>query len=409
METWTKIDEELHRLLDIVEPVRENLTKLEQAHQEYGTRMSSLEEAWKTIVARLDDLDRRLPVGNKVYIPAAGERGAPGRRNIERFIEDVVRMRFGEQPKHFDRKTFRYSVDGVARANQTEGTTTAGGFLVPEEILPEVVALIGEVGVARRLCRIIPMTRKDMKIPTRDTGPLVYWPGEGVKPTTSTVTVTRPELNSKTMMALDEVSEELDMDSIVPMAPMLTDLFVEAVALEEDKQVFSSTTPFTGVLQTPGVVDVTMASGKTAFTDLTYANLVDLKHAPDSKVVQRGTFVMHQDIIGIIQKLVDSTGQPIWRESQTTGLVAGPPGTILGRPYFTTNAMPDDSTSGASKYFIVYGDFRYWAFGDRMNMQIDISAEAGFTEFTKWMRVVERVAMKAIIPGAFARLKTAAA
>lgn len=411
MDAWVKIEDQLHKVMDVLEPVRAAFQQYEKQAPETQQRLTSMEQAWKDLVTRLDDLDRRLPVGGKVYLPAFGAERVKGRAMIENFVADIARMRYGREPKTFNRKDMRYSVDGaVARADQTEGTTTAGGFLVPEEVLPEVIALIGEVGVARRICRIIPMMRKDMKVPTRNTGPLVYWPGEGVKPTTSNVALLRPELNSKTMVALDEISEELDMDSIVPMTPLLTDLFVEAVALEEDVQLFSSTTPFSGVLQTTSVVDVTLPVTKTAQSDVAYNDIVSLAFAPDVRANAAGVFVFHRDQVQNILKIKDTAGNPIWKDAPTgSALAAGPAGMLLGRPYYTTRGMPASTNSGAGRYFMCYGDFRYWGFGDRMSMQIDLSVPGGvgFLEFTQWFRVVERIALISLIPTAFARLKTA--
>jgi len=410
-----KHSDPLYEILQILEPIAAAIPQIEQKIEAHNARLgqidaglTSVQQGWKDALVRCDEIDKRQPFGSKVYVPAVGA-GTVGRQGFENFLSDVARIRYGVQPKHFARTQLAYSADGVTRLNQTETTTTTGGFLVPEEIYPEVLAMIGQMGVARKLLRIYPMHRKDMKLPVRNTGPLVYWPGEGTKPTTSTVTLLRPELNSKTMMALDELSVEVDMDSIVPLVPLLTDLFTEAVALEEDKQAFNSAAaPFTGALQAAGVTDVTMSSTKTAFTDVVYDNVVNLKHGADPKVVMQGAFVFHLDIVGILQKIKDSTGQPIWRESLSGGLVDGPPGTILGRPYYTTNAMPGVASTAVSTPFMLYGDWKKWALGDRMGMQIDISSEAGFTEFTKWMRVVERVAFVGAIPGAFARLKTAA-
>lgn len=390
---WAKIDEQLHDLLDMVEPVRAAIQSWERKSgltvDKFGDafeKMGSYEQSLVDVVRRLDLLDKQQPVGSKVYIPRFGQETAKGRGLVEGFFADVARMKFGVAPKMFEKKDFQYRViDGVpsqARADQTEGTTTAGGFLVPEELLPEVIALIGEAGVARRICRIIPMTRKDMKMPTRNTGPLVYWPGEGVKPTQTAVSLLRPELNSKTMLALDEISEELDADSIVPMASLLVDLFTEAVALEEDYQLFSSSVPFSGVFQTTSVNDVTMTSGSTDFSDITYDDLVNLRHGVNSKVVNNGVYVMHQDQVGNMLKLKDKNDNPIWRDAPyVMGSAAqGPAGSILGHPYYTTNAMPNHTNSAAGRYFMAYGDFkRYWALGDRMQMQIDISMEAGFT------------------------------
>jgi len=408
---WIKRDEMLHKIMDKVEAYQPIFKELQEG--KYGEKLTALEQGLVTMNERLLDYDKRLPFGSKVYIPAHGDakERLKGRGLLDAFVSDVMRMKFGAQPVTFDRKQMRYTTDGsFIRADQSGGTTTAGGFVIPEEVLPEVVALIGEVGVARNICRIIPMGRKDMKVPTRNTGPLVYWPGEGVKPTTSNVSLLRPELNSKTLLALDEISEELDMDSLVPMTSLLVDLFTEAVALEEDTQVFSSTVPFSGVLQTTSVNDVSLPATKTAQNQVDYNDMVGLKHGVNSKVVGTGVFVMHQDQIANLLKIKDTTNNPIWRDAPNFGgaMAAGPAGMILGMPFYTTNAMPSATNSGAGRYFAVYGDFkRYWAIGDRMTMQVDVSTEAGFTTFTRFMRVAERVAMVSIIPAAFARLRTA--
>jgi HK97 family phage major capsid protein len=48
--------------------------------------------------------------------------------------------------------------DELMQKLHSEGTNTAGGYLVPEEFGTDLILLREQYGVARRLCKIVPMS-----------------------------------------------------------------------------------------------------------------------------------------------------------------------------------------------------------------------------------------------------------
>ena len=99
--------------------------------------------------------------------------------------------------------------------------------------------------------------------------------------------------------------------------------------------------------------------------------------------------------------------------------VGGPAGTVVGYiwgyPVVLSEKMPaDDGSAHVSTKFAIFGNFKKFYLGNRKDMSMDISSEATvgsdntFASNMSAVRLLERVAMVAGIPGAFAVLKTAA-
>jgi hypothetical protein len=197
-----------------------------------------------------------------------------------------------------------------------------------------------------------------------------------------------PTLTAKTVLAIDTVSIQLTQNTIVPVAPLLGLLYEEAIDQEMNVQMFSSSNPFTGVLQEGSVAVYTMPTGSTAFSVVSFDDLLGTLNKVATKVRWRGDWVMHPDTLRYVVGLEGLAGPPDlpaglagWVHG--SGLradpdqTAGRPGRLFGRPLYVTDAMP--STSGSGKPFIVYGWFKFGhAFGDHTPLAIDWSEHAGF-------------------------------
>ena len=294
----------------------------------------------------------------------------------------------------------------------TEGTGSAGGYLVPDEFASEVLRVAGQYGLARRLCRVVPMTRDKMNFPAAGaTGVSVSWPNEAAQIAESTPNFGQVVLDTKKCAGITALSNELVADADVNVLDYLITLFGEAIAKEEDKQWLTGTgSPITGLLGHASVNVVTMGTGDTAFSNIHTDDLIDLIDAVDDFTESNGAFFFHKNILAHLRKLKDSNGQYIWQPPS-----AGNPGTILGYPYYTTPVMPDNSQSGVSTKFVAFGDGRYTLFGDRAQLSIAVATEGTvgannlFEQDMQALRVIERVDIQVAIPGAYAVLQTAAA
>jgi HK97 family phage major capsid protein len=123
---------------------------------------------------------------------------------------------------------------------QVEGTTTLGGFLVPDLLSSDLVYLREMYGAARQNCRIVPMTSDVQLVPNATASTTVYYPGENAAITASDMTFAQISLTAKKMAILTVVSKELNEDSVVDVGNALARDFAYNLAREEDRVVFNS-------------------------------------------------------------------------------------------------------------------------------------------------------------------------
>ena len=354
------------------------------------------------LTTQIRTLDEMLPKGGKFYMPIDGRAvNDPGTVKTGELILDYVRAAKGQKEKH-----------GWSSRAQVEGTTTDGGFAVPVEQANEIINLLQTAGLARQICRRVPMSRQQMKLPTGANGPSIYWPDESTAPAAEAkVTMLQPVLTAKKMLAIDTISIELDEDADSSFMQFLVDTFTNAVALEEDRQMFAASSAagsvdvFTGVLFQAGVNEVTLGSGSVSFHQLDYAALINVFDGAHERAQEDGVWVMSNYTWNMIRReLVTTQKEPLMAMVPNAGGQ-----TLFGRPVRLSSVMPRKAQSGAAKCFVAYGDFQKYALlGDRRSFAIDVSPHADFKSGNLVMRFMERIAVQYAYQSSFSRLKTAA-
>ncbi len=350
----------------------------------------------------LDEVARKNIFGDK----SEEVKDLEGKEKIAKFIGAVTRK---------DEALIKALVGEKA---MTEGTSTAGGYLVPEEFQAEVVRLAEDYGLVRAMARIIPMKSDTRNIPRLSSSVTVYWPGENTAGTVSQPAFGQVQLIAKTAVGLTVISNELLEDSDPSVVDLLVELFAEALAGEEDKQgLVGSGSPFTGVLNDTNVAVLSMGTGNTAFSNVTADDLRDLIAQLKPLALKGAGFILHRSVWAIVQKLKDSNGQYI--ASTANPVVSGDAnrqtaavGAIWGYPVYLSEQMP--STSAANTKFIIFGNLRHLFLGDRKQMTLSVSDSATvgsdnvFEQNSSAVRVTERIAIAVGLPQAFAVLKTSA-
>jgi len=301
----------------------------------------------------------------------------------------------------------------------TEGTDSAGGFVVPEEVLNEIDRVADNYGIIRKLSRHIPMGRDTLNMPTLGTKPTVTWPGESTAGTGSQPVLKNVKLNAKTAMGLTPISNELMEDANVEIVDFLIDLFAEELAGAEDLQGLNGVgAPFTGVLNSTEVNTSTAASGNTTVATLDLADLMDAQANLKSTVLSGAVFVFHRTVWNGIKKLQEGSQSLI--AFNTTGVISTkteggtlvPAGFLLGYPVYLSDQMP--SAPSAGEAYGIFGNFKKFYFGDRKQVAISTSADATiggvsmFESNSQAVRVLERVALAVGVGEAFNVLKLAA-
>lgn len=240
---------------------------------------------------------------------------------------------------------------------QTAGTTTAGGYTVPTELMNQIERAMKAWGPMYDgdVCTVITTTGGgSLKLPTvDDTGVTAEAHTEGTALTDDggkDVTFGQKSLDA---YAFDTEflrwSWELDMDSIFSMEALLGDLLGERLARIANSQL----TTGTGSSAPNGIVTASTA-GKTAAsaTAITSDEIIDLLHSVDPayRTSPKAGFMFNDSTLAAVRKLKDGDGNYLWQMGNVQG---GVPGTLLGYRYFVNQAM--DSLA-ASKKVMLFGD-----------------------------------------------------
>jgi HK97 family phage major capsid protein len=128
------------------------------------------------------------------------------------------------------------SENGVQWRNAlSEGSNTAGGYLVPEELNQAIIDLRETYGVFRSQTRVLPMGRDTMNIPRRSSGVTATFTGENVALTESDAAFSLVSLTAKKLGVITRLSTEVADDAIINLADWVAQEFAYAFALKEDQ------------------------------------------------------------------------------------------------------------------------------------------------------------------------------
>jgi HK97 family phage major capsid protein len=81
--------------------------------------------------------------------------------------------------------------------------------------------------------------------------------------------------------------------------------------------------------------------------------------------MSNGRFYLHRSLLGLIQRLKDSSNRYIWQP----GIEGGASGTIWGMPYSLTEVLPSINEIEDGDPFLIFGDLRNTILSVRVPMQ----------------------------------------
>lgn len=282
--------------------------------------------------------------------------------------------------------------------------------MVPVEFAKEIFYVAGEYGLARKLSTIVPMSTDTKNISSLTNSIVAYWTAEGVAYTGSKQTTGQIQLIAYKATALVSSTLELieDNQTNQEIWNITKQLIGEKFAEFEDTNVFASSTKFTALLADTNVNVVTMDVAST-FASLDYDDLISMIRAVPVKYKKgKPAFIMHQDIIAYVEKLKDTTGQPIFFSTRniTTGQIEY---RLLGYDLYLTDVMPAGTDTDAETAFVLFGDMKYWAFGDRRTVTMEFGYTSGnWEKDIQSLKASERIAGAVMAPKAFCKLATGA-
>jgi HK97 family phage major capsid protein len=327
--------------------------------------------------------------------------GSADERNQKAYV-------FGQYARHLAgvKSASKWLSDHGHLKAQVEGTTTAGGFTVPDIVSSDLIWLREMYGVARRNSRIYPMSSDTLLVPSATGSTTVYYASEATAITDSQLTFAQVSLSAKKLAVLTIASKELGEDTVIDLGASLARDMAYAIAKEEDNACFngdgtSTYGSITGILQAvyglnatkaniAGVVVGAALSGA-SFANFTLANFQAMV-AKLPTYADQAKWYMHKDLFfnGVADKLIALGGNAILdiQNAYTTAP------TLFGYPIEWVQNMP--KSPAATTPVAILGDLsKGVAFGDRRAMTVEVSDQVKFVEDALTYKATERFAFNA--------------
>lgn len=316
----------------------------------------------------------------------------------------MIALGRGSEAQGLIAKHNEWATQAAATKGYTNITDATGGALVPEGYDADVIRLVKDYGVARRVCRVVPMTTDTYSRPkvTSTAGLTVYYPQDGVAGTESSETWGRTTLRAKQGVVIVKMSRAITADSAINLGEDTAREIARAVAKVEDNTLFNGTgvgtsgsgyipncQGLTNLIADTSTGSRTLKSGQSSSDAITLAEFTSFMGLlPSFARNQRTAFHCSPEKANIvITRLAQSQGGVTIREFMDYGDLPF----AFGRPIITNSIMPVLANEAANTVDILYGDISLATdFGDRMGLEIDVSDQRYWDELNIGMRGVVR-------------------
>lgn len=297
-----------------------------------------------------------------------------------------------------DEKSRQFCRDnGIEIKAQSEGTNTAGGYLVPVEFSNDIIDLREQYGVFRRNTNVVPMMSDTKLVPRRTSGLTVYYPGEGVAITDSSKAWDQVSLVAKKYAVLTLYSSELNEDAMINIGDDLAGEIAYAFALAEDQNAFngdgtSTYAGTTGIRQRiTDVFSTTDGKGQMIATGNAYSEIVLADfHGTVGKLPLYARAGAKWYCSSLFHETVMAKLQTAAGGNAVMDIAAGGVPRFLGYPVELTQVMPVAEAN--SQVVCIFGNLRLGSMlGDRRQLTLALSSEYKFAEDQLAIRGTQRV------------------
>jgi HK97 family phage major capsid protein len=277
-----------------------------------------------------------------------------------------------------------FAIDTKANEALIEEQDNRGGYLVSRDVADAILRIAASVGTIMNQAMKWPMKTDELGIPNY-TGSFLTGSYLGVDQagTIQGLTFGQAVLVAKKWQLAFAVGNDLLADASVNLADWLLAIAGESLANMVDQQGLIGTgLPFVGILGDPNTTAYTMATGQTTFAsykvlDDSSAMIGNLEES----ILDGAAFYMHRTVWASLRVQKDTAGNfilpfaglssPAALSIDPLGGPIKPAGSILGFPVFTNRWMPALSATAISTPFIIFGNMKAMAFGDKGDMRMD--------------------------------------
>lgn len=346
------------------------------------------------------------------YVNAAKDI-ANGKNSKMAMWDEKTEKSFVEYVQMVKEKDFKAISKAYGDSPYTE-TTSAGGYMVPDEFRPELVRLAYRQSLMLPRVRVIPMASDKMNM-IGVSGGTVGWGSINTQIVDSKLTLTQPSLTAEKLVGLSIVPNELLADSALPIGTFLADEFAEAFASKIDEEILqgdaddSTNHKFDGWGYADNVTALISAgvdASPTLAEEVTAANLiagVAALQAVDERNLDGASWFVHPTVWAVIRGLTDTNGDHLVSINQNFEY------NLLGFPVVVTSKAPNGGSPTAGAPYLLFGNPQNIFVGDRMSFELTSSSDSRFSYDQTEFRAIQRLGILVAKPTAIGRFNLGAA
>ena len=385
-----------------------------------------LEQKFASVVDKIFEEKLKAVVGD---VAAQETRKIVEQMRVERILTGKDRTGLTEEQKLKFIDTVKVALGIRTKANESliEEQDNRGGYLVATEVADAIVRIAASVGLVMSQAQRWPMATDEKDIPAYAGSFLEgEYLGFDAAGSITGVTFQQARLIVKKWQLAFVVANDLLADANVNVADWLLALGGEALANRIDKEgLVGAGTPFVGVLNNSDVTTYTLPTGEDTFAEYrVMEDSSDVIAQLEESVLDGAGFYMNRTLWAKLRVQKDSAGNYILAQAgaPSQAILANNPtgggvkiaGEILGFPVFTSRHLPGITASAASTNFIIFGNMKALAYGDKGEMRVAQHQSGSFggkeIALADQTGVVykHRHALSVTLPAAFVVVKTAA-
>lgn len=272
-----------------------------------------------------------------------------------------------------------YAEQKELRANLNITTDSQGGFVVPKTLQARVLEMLKAQNIMRQISAVIQTTSTEL-IPIEASKAQFAWMDEAAAFSETDLTFNQISIGAHKLGGMIKITDELLQDSAIDIASYITRKMVEAINdVEEVAFITGSGTKQPKGVLTAATTGVTTASNSAVTSD----EVIDLFYSVDGGYRSNAVWLMSDSFEKELRKLKvgdDYLWQPAFE--------LGRPNTILGRPVYTSSAMPAFAKNSVP---CAFGDFSRYQIADRGGISVmrlnELFAGNGLVGFRVFKRV----------------------
>jgi len=292
-------------------------------------------------------------------------------------------------------------LSGEERKALSEGTDSAGGYLVPPDMQAEMLVRLPQRSIFERLARVVNTSRDMVEFPLVQaasatasglasgggsifsSGFIGSWAGETPTFSSTDPTFGKLQIAIKKARVASLMSNDFIADSVINIGSWLAMNGTDNLALVEEQGFIAGDGT---ALQPLGIINGGSATvdveGSTSNTISNTAGgssatkLITLVYSLPSQYTANASLLMQRATEANIRKLIDADGRYLW-PLQSGSMFGAPTGvgvrTLLEVPVYNSEFVPADGTD--TNKVIIYGDLSHYIIARRTSFSVQVLRE----------------------------------